>query len=87
MSPEDVQNWESLVSDSLKQPKPEPIVVEREGLEETVQELSKIIYATERRYEDTADRLVYEHREQFRKDLIDMNNIRLRLNRMLRDAV
>ena len=87
MSPEDIQRWEMLITESQLPPANDPIVVERSGLEEAVTQLNKIIYATERRYEDTVDWLIYEHREQFRKDLIDMNDIRLRLNRMLRDAV
>ena len=87
MSPEDIQNWQTLVTESQTPPAGDPIVVERSGLEEAINELNKIIYATERRYEDTADRLIYEHREQFRKDLLEMTNIRLRLNRMLRESV
>jgi len=87
MTIDEYQNWDGFLASVLTETSDddvECIQVVRRDLEVVVGDLSKLIYATERRYQDTADRLIYEHRERFRLDLINMNDIRLRLNSMLR---
>jgi hypothetical protein len=88
--PNDEQiNWERLLeidSHALDSGEHQRVSVARGDLEGITSDFSRLIYATERRFHDTADRLIYEHRERFRQDLIDMNNIRMRLDSMLRNS-
>ena len=87
MTIDEYQNWDEFLASALTETPDddvECIQVVRRDLEIVVGDLSKLIYATERRYQDSADRLIREHRERFRLDLINMNDIRLRLNSMLR---
>lgn len=89
MKLDEYQNWDEFLASALTgapEDDGEYIQVVRRDLETVLGDLSKLIYATERRYQDTADRLIYEHRERFRLNLIAMNDIRLRLNSMLRGA-
>lgn len=89
MSGEDYQSWDDLVARIMEDEigtDDDRIRVERHSLAEIANDLSRLVYATERRYQETADRLVFEHRERFRQDLIAMNNLRIRLNAMLRHA-
>ena len=89
MERDEYQSWDELLAASLnpdEHASGQRVRVDRQSLAAIANELSELVYATERRYQDTADRLIYEHRERFRQDLIEMNNLRIRLNAMLRDA-
>ncbi len=89
MERDEYQSWDDLLATSLQRAEPaagQHISVERQSLAAIANNLSELVYATERRYQDTADRLIYEHRERFRQDLIAMNDLRIRLNALLRDA-
>ena len=82
-------SWESLLRadlEAFQRDERKRISVDQDELEAIIGDFSKLIYATDRRYSDTADRLSYEHRERFRQDLISMNDIRMRLNSVLRNA-
>jgi hypothetical protein len=89
MERDEYQSWNELLATSLNRAETtagQHISVERQSLASIANTLSELVYATERRYQDTADRLIYEHRERFRQDLIAMNDLRIRLNALLRDA-
>ena len=89
MTANDYQSWEDLLATILVNEVEDSehlIRVERQTLAEIAEDLARLVYATERRFQDTADRLIFEHRERFRQDLIQMNNIRIRLNALLRAA-
>lgn len=89
MRQDDHLSWDELLESALGDALEEAtdcISVERRELQKIANEMSKVVYETERRFQDTADRLIHEHRENFRRDLTVMNNVRIRLNTMLRNA-
>lgn len=89
MTRDDYQGWDEFLAAAIEEStgrEDEHIKVVRRELEEVARDLSRLVYATERHYKDNADRLVYEHRERFRHDLLLMNNVRIRLNAILRGA-
>lgn len=88
MQTNEYDSWNELLAEVLDTNRAgtEMITIDRRKLQAVIGDLSRLIHATDRRFQETADRLVYEHREQFRQDLINMNNIRGRLNALLRDG-
>jgi hypothetical protein len=89
MWPNDQTGWEEplrMGAEAFGSNQVQWIRVNQWDLEQAITDFSKLIYATERRNEDTADRLIYEHRERFRQDLIALRNIRPHLVTVLRSG-